>query len=64
MVFDLYSVFHQIILNAKHGFLFTPAHCTKQRKQCRGDRGTMVTFLSEADNYKSFVSKAVQLSGM
>ena len=34
MVFDLYSVFRQIILNMKHGLLFTPAHCTKQIKHC------------------------------
>ena len=34
MVFDLYSVFRQIILNVKQGLLFTPAHCTKQTKQC------------------------------
>ena len=34
MVFDLYSVFRQIILNVKHGLLFTPAHCMKQTKQC------------------------------
>ena len=34
MVFDLYSVFCQIILNVKHGLLFTPAHCTKQTKYC------------------------------
>ena len=34
MVFDLYNVFHQIILNVKHGLLFTPAHGTKQTKQC------------------------------
>ena len=26
MVSDLYSVFCQIILNVKHGLLFTPAH--------------------------------------
>ena len=34
MVFDLYSVFRQIILNVKHGLLFIPAHCMKQTKQC------------------------------
>ena len=34
MVFDLYNVFYQIILNVKHGLLFTPAHCTEQTKQC------------------------------
>ena len=34
MVFDLYSVFRQIILNMKHGLLFTPAHCRKQTKHC------------------------------
>ena len=34
MVFDLYSVFRQIILNVKHGLLFTPAYYTKQTKQC------------------------------
>ena len=32
MVFDLYIVFRQIILNVKHNLLFTPAHCTKQTK--------------------------------
>ena len=25
MIFDVYSVFRQIILNVKHGLLFTPA---------------------------------------
>ena len=34
MVFDLYNVFYQIILNVKRGLLFTPAHCTKQTYQC------------------------------
>ena len=34
MVLDLYSVFRQIILNVKHGLLFTPAHCTKQTNRC------------------------------
>ena len=34
MVFDLHGVFRQIILNVKHGLLFTPVHCTKQTKQC------------------------------
>ena len=34
MVFDLYSVFRQIILNVKCGLLFTPVHCTKQTKRC------------------------------
>ena len=34
MVFDLYSVFRQIILNVKRGLLFRPAHCTKQTKHC------------------------------
>ena len=33
MVFDLYSVFRQIILNVNHGLLFTPAHCMKQTMQ-------------------------------
>ena len=30
MVFDLYSVFRQIIFNVKHGVLFSTAHYTKQ----------------------------------
>ena len=34
MVFDLYSVFRQIILKVKYGLLFTAAHCMKQTKQC------------------------------
>ena len=34
MIFGLYNVFRLIILNVKHGLLFTPAHCTKQTKQC------------------------------
>ena len=34
MVFDLSSVFHEIILNVKHGLLFTPTHCAKQTKHC------------------------------
>ena len=32
MIFDLYIVFRQIILNVKRGLLFTPTHCTKQKK--------------------------------
>ena len=34
MFFDLYSVFRQIVLNVKHGLLFTPAHCMSQTKHC------------------------------
>ena len=30
MVFGLHSVFRQIILNVKHGLLFTPAHYETQ----------------------------------
>ena len=39
MVFDLYSVFRQIILNMKHGLSLTPAHCTKRTKQCTSSTG-------------------------
>ena len=28
MVFDLYIVFHEIILNGKYTLLVTPGHCT------------------------------------
>ena len=34
MVFDICSVFRQIILNVKRGLLFTPAHCAKLTKHC------------------------------